>query len=252
MREGTHRHGRIDQLVEYGAPDPAGRSGDEHRRHSRPRHEDLGGVRGRRTKEILPPPRGQKGSLAPVLNESAPPGKELKYARRERERRFLLGSLPDGPTTRTVRIADRYLTGTRLRLRRATDTSADGGGSDRTVYKLTQKVPRPQREPGLITTMYLSPAEYSVLSELPAAALHKTRLSIPPLGVDVFEGRLAGLLLAEAEFDDDVSMRAFRAPPGAIAEVTYDERLSGGRLVVTTWPDLAAVLREYDALADPT
>ena len=187
-----------------------------------------------------------------TLNESAPAGKQLKYARRERERRFLLGSVPDGAATRAVRIADRYLTGTRLRLRRATEISTSGGRSDGTVHKLTQKVPGPEGKPGLITTIYLSPAEYSVLSELPAATLAKTRVSIPPLGVDVFEGRLAGLLLAEAEFDDDLAMRAFATPPDAIAEVTHDERLSGGRLAVTTASELAAVLREYDALAEST
>jgi hypothetical protein len=185
-----------------------------------------------------------------VLNESAPPGKELKYARRERERRFLLRSVPDLPAERTVRIVDRYVSNTRLRLRRATETAASSNGTDRIVHKLTQKVPGPDGEPGLITTMYLGAAEYAALSQLPAATLHKTRLSIPPLGVDVFEGPLRGLVLAEAEFDDDVSMRDFAMPTGAIAEVTGDQRLSGGRLATMTTVELLAVLRQYDALTE--
>ena len=40
----------------------------------------------------------------------------LKYAVVERERRFLLASLPDGVVS-TKQIVDRYVTGTRLRLR---------------------------------------------------------------------------------------------------------------------------------------
>jgi hypothetical protein len=192
---------------------------------------------------------GQCGRLSPVVNESAPPGKERKYARRERERRFLLRSAPDLPAERTVHILDRYLPNTRLRLRQATQTAGSAGGTDRIVYKLTQKVPGPDGEPALITTMYLDAAEYAALSQLPAVRLRKTRLSIPPLGVDLFEGPLRGLVLAEAEFDDDVSMRDFVAPGGAIAEVTGDRRLSGGLLAMTTGPELAAVLREYDALS---
>ena len=49
MREGTDRHARVYEQVGDDAPNPAGRSGDEHRRHSRPCHEDLGVVRGGRT-----------------------------------------------------------------------------------------------------------------------------------------------------------------------------------------------------------
>jgi CYTH domain-containing protein len=183
-----------------------------------------------------------------VFNASAPPGKELKYARRERERRFLLRSGPDRPAERTVRIVDRYLASTRLRLRRAIETAGSGAGTERTVYKLTQKVPGPDGEPALITTMYLTRGEYRALSKVPAATLHKTRHSIPPLGVDVFEGPLRGLVLAEAEFDDDASMRDFAAPAGAVAEVTRDGRLSGGRLAVMKAAELVAVLREYDVL----
>ena len=138
-----------------------------------------------------------------VVNDAAPPGKELKYARLERERRFLLRVSPAEGVVKTTRIADRYLLGTRLRLRRAIETVTVGGIGERTVYKLTQKVPAPDGGPGLITTLYLDAVEYAVLEQLPAATVHKTRLSVPPLGIDVFEDALAGLVLAEAEFDDE-------------------------------------------------
>jgi len=180
-----------------------------------------------------------------VLNDSAPEGKELKYARRERERRFLFSVPPDGHAVRVARIEDRYLLATRIRLRRATETVGVDGDVDRTLYKLTQKVSARGGAPGLITTMYLDAAEYGVLAQLPAASLSKTRLSIPPLGVDVFEDALAGLVLGEAEFDDDESLAGFVAPPGAVAEVSHDQRLAGGRLAQTKASELAAVLAEY-------
>ncbi len=93
-------------------------------------------------------------------------------------------------------ITDRYLVGTRLRLRRAVFPDGD------CELKLTQKVPlpRPGGVQGLITNTYLSPTEYDLLASLPAAVLSKTRCSVPPLGVDVFDGPLRGLVLAEAEF----------------------------------------------------
>jgi hypothetical protein len=55
-------------------------------------------------------------------------------------------------------------------------------------------------------------------------------------------------VLAEAEFDDAGSMSDFVAPRVAVAEVTGDQRLSGGRLAIMTASELATVLREYDAI----
>lgn len=80
---------------------------------------------------------------AVATNPSAPPGKSQRYARPERERRFLLAKRPAGAAERTARIVDRYLVGTRLRLRQMTETH---GSSLRTYYKLTQKVPAPEVE----------------------------------------------------------------------------------------------------------
>jgi CYTH domain-containing protein len=113
------------------------------------------------------------------------------------------------------------------------------------VYKLTQKVPGPRAEPGLITTMYLNAAEYAALAQVPAASLRKTRLSVPPLGVDLFEGALAGLVLAEAEFVDYEAMARFVAPPFAVADVTADQRFTGGRLAVAARSDIASALADF-------
>src|SRR6266496_1542731 len=58
-----------------------------------------------------------------------------KYARVEREWRYLLAGLPDGiPPASARRITDRYLTSTSLRLRHISGPEGD-------QYKLTQKIP---------------------------------------------------------------------------------------------------------------
>src|SRR5262245_26286823 len=99
-------------------------------------------------------------------NPSAPPGKSGKYARPELERRFLLAEMLPGKIERTAEITDRYLNGTRLRLRRMTVRTAKHDA--RVFYKLTQKVPLPQGGPGLITTVYLSEDEHERLAAVPA------------------------------------------------------------------------------------
>ncbi|MEY9948968.1 hypothetical protein [Kitasatospora sp. GAS1066B] len=166
-----------------------------------------------------------------------------KYARVERERRFLLAAPPPpAAVTATRRIADRYLDGTRLRLRMMVEPDDAAP-----IYKLTQKIPAEHPGPvqGLITNTYLTRAEYEVLAALPAATLDKTRLGVPPLGIDVFDGPLRGLVLAEAEFDSDEAAHAFRPPVAAVAEVTTDPRFTGGRLARAERGELLGWLAEY-------
>jgi CYTH domain-containing protein len=171
------------------------------------------------------------------------PIRDGKYSRVERERRFLLG-LPPPPSAVTAsrRITDRYLPGTRLRLRRVDHLSGEA-----CEFKFTQKVPagRPGYVQGLITNTYLSATEYDLLATLPAEVLSKTRLSVPPLSIDVFDPPLHGLVMADAEFPTDEAVRSFVPPPEAIAEVTDDIRFTGGNLVRTRRLDLLAWLAEF-------
>jgi hypothetical protein len=172
----------------------------------------------------------------------APTGKARKYALVERERRFLLAESPAGVPTHQVLIEDRYLRGTRLRLRRMTNLEEPGF---RLTYKLTQKIPSVSGAPGLITTLYLSADEYTALLGIPADTLRKIRSSFPPLGVDVFEGPLDGLVLAEAEFETASHEASFHMPADAVAEVTADVRFSGGRLVTLTAVETADLLATF-------
>jgi CYTH domain-containing protein len=166
-----------------------------------------------------------------------------RYARAERERRFLFAAPPPPEEVLLARrIFDRYLTGTRLRLRRS--QRLDTGAVE---LKLTQKIPLATPGPvqGWITNTYLTGDEYDLLATLPAATLTKTRFSVPPLGIDVFEGPLQGLVMAEAEFASDHGYQAFTPPPRCLHEVTTDARFTGGRLVHATRQEVLGWLSDY-------
>jgi CYTH domain-containing protein len=173
------------------------------------------------------------------------PTERSKYALIERERRFLVPDLPDVAPVAVRRITDRYIIGTQLRLRRV-EGIVDGRLE--VVGKLTQKLPVPADVPGRcgeITTIYVDEHERAVVATLPALVLEKTRLSIPPMGVDVFEGVLTGLVIAEAEFGDDDAMAAFVPPSWCGVEITGRPDLGGGelaRLGAMAAPDARAAL----------
>jgi CYTH domain-containing protein len=167
--------------------------------------------------------------------------RQHKYARIERERRFLLDRFPRQEALRVRRITDRYIEGARLRLREQT---VDGGPP---IFKLTQKVPAPAKgaRQELITTIYLTKPEFRLLAQLPARVLRKVRYSLPPFGIDVFEGALRGLCLAEAEFNSAAEARALTVPAFILHEVTADERFTGGSLVHASRPNLKKWLADY-------
>jgi CYTH domain-containing protein len=166
---------------------------------------------------------------------------EHKYAKVEWERRFLLGRFPeDACVTRVRHIADRYLDGTNLRLRRQSNGEA-------IEYKLTQKLRAAGNgaRQGLITTIYLTESEFRVLQNLPAKVLNKTRYSVPPFGIDVFADELRGLVLAEAEFYSEEEACSLTLPSYIVREVTDDLRFTGGELVRASRDELEKLLEEF-------
>jgi CYTH domain-containing protein len=168
-----------------------------------------------------------------------------RYARVERERRYLLQGLPPGLKTNDphTQITDNYVTGTRLRLRKVRTPE-----TNEWTLKLTQKhAPEPPDfSRTLITNMYLSPSEYEVLSVFEGNELRKNRYPYEHEGrrycVDVFLGPLRGLVLAETDFDDDAELDAFPTPAFAHLDVTLDELFTGARLVELTAEELRAEL----------
>lgn len=110
-----------------------------------------------------------------------------RYAHVERERRFLVTEVPRVDASAGRTIADLYIHGTRLRLRRSEGLVA---GRPDVVRKPTQKVPDPDAvgRRGTLTTIDLDEAEYARLALLPGRWITKRRLGEPPMGVDVFDG----------------------------------------------------------------
>ena len=103
----------------------------------------------------------------------------------------------------------------------------------------------------LHTSLYLSETEYTLLaSTLPAQRLEKRRFRFHwatiPMAIDQFQGPLEGLILAEVDFGTHGDPSALSVPPFALAEVTDDERFTGGCLAVTTRPQVAALLTEFN------
>lgn len=172
-----------------------------------------------------------------------------QYARIERERRFLLAQFPgNANVVRIRRIVDRYIDGTTLRLREQCD---DGGPS---LFKFTQKVSARTTgaQQGFITSMYLTRDEFGILAQLSAKTLRKTRYSMPPFGIDVFQGALEGLLLAEAEFDSAAEADSLTLPSFISGEVSDDIRFTGGQLVCASRQDIVAWLLEYGISLGPS
>ena len=152
----------------------------------------------------------------------------LKYAVVERERRWLLAAVPPGGGE-VVLIEDRYVRGTRLRLRHV--TSADGT----VVRKLGHKVRLGDGGPAEVacTSLYLDDAEWELLAVLPSDRLAKRRTRRAHAGavicMDEFLGDLAGLVLGEIDRRDGPQVE----PPGewrVVREVTTQEAFTGAEL----------------------
>jgi len=167
-----------------------------------------------------------------------------KYAHIERERRFLVdpGKRPGLAGLSFVEIEDRYLDGTRLRLRRMRD-SASGA----VVFKLTKKYETGDVRARPIVTAYLTEAEYRVFETLPARCLVKRRCTVEAeggaFGIDLFQGELEGLALAEIECADQAALNALIVPDWAI-EVSDDPRFEGGYLAQLTVAEMTALLAD--------
>jgi len=165
---------------------------------------------------------------------------QSKYARIERERRFLLVGRPDGLEALPHHdIDDRYITNTRLRLRRVRSNES-------VAYKLTQKLAIDATH-GSITTIYLDANEFARLVALPGGTLTKRRYhysyAATTFGIDVFEGRLDGLVLAEAEAETDAQLDTTPTLPFRNIEVTGRPEFRGDCLAGSNGPEALVLAR---------
>jgi CYTH domain-containing protein len=148
----------------------------------------------------------------------------LKYAVVERERRFLLARLPEGDIS-TKEIVDRYVVGTRLRLREVREE--DGT----IVRKFSHKV-RLSDGPAEVacTNFYLDEQEWNALVALPARVLRKRRHMLHRDGMVVaVDEHEDGTLIAEIDDRDRPSLYV----PGwldVVEDVSGEERWTGASL----------------------
>lgn len=166
---------------------------------------------------------------------------ESRYARVERERRYLLRDLPEGMTRADphLQITDNYITGTRLRVRKVREPR-----SNKWLVKFTQKfAPDPNDlSRTIITNTYLNALEAEVFAIFNTNEIRKNRYPFEFEGrkfsVDMFLGDLFGLVLAEVSFETDEELDNFPKPPFALADVTNEPLFSGARLVELTFSDV--------------
>jgi CYTH domain-containing protein len=164
-----------------------------------------------------------------------------KYARVERERRYLLQDLPEGLTRASphVQITDNYITGTRLRLRKVRDPQ-----TNKWTVKLTQKFAPVSEDPSrtVITNIYLNALEAEHFGMFQENEIRKNRYWFEFEGrkfsVDMFLGDLFGLVLAEVSFATDEELDNSPKPSFAIADVTNSELFTGGKLCELTFADI--------------
>jgi len=166
---------------------------------------------------------------------------ESKYARVERERRYLLPDLPEGLSRADhhLQITDNYITGTQLRIRKVRDPK-----TNKWIVKFTKKSAPNENDLSrtIITNIYLSAMEAETLSIFEANEIRKNRyyfdFEARRYSIDMFIGDLFGLVLAETSFETDEELDNFQMPPFAIADVTNNQTFAGGKLSVLTYSDV--------------
>src|SRR5882724_11797980 len=177
---------------------------------------------------------------------------ESKYARVERERRYLLQDLPEGLSRADhhLQITDNYLTGTRLRIRKVRDPK-----TNKWIVKFSQKFAQNPKDFSrtIITNTYLNALEAEMLAVFEANEIRKNRYGFEfdgrKFSVDMFLGDLFGLVLAEVSFETDEELDNFPKPPWALADVTNNEVFTGGRLCELTFEDIRNEIAQNGIIA---
>lgn len=150
-----------------------------------------------------------------------------KYALLEIERKMrvdaaLLPSLSDLPFRL---ITDRYLDGSRLRLRKIVSND------EVPQYKLCKKYGQVDLFAEPITNLYLTEAEYNTLIVLPGRDLVKRRYRYPfgrgIFSLDEFGGSHTGLYLCEIEASSVTELAAIAFPPFCIEDVSANPLYTG-------------------------
>ena len=146
-----------------------------------------------------------------------------KYSLAEIERRWLvnLTAVGDLSVLPYREIEDRYVAGSRLRLRRINDPEKG------TTFKFAKKYGKESGISEAITNLYLTEEEYQILLVLPGRTIAKRRYAIAGGALDIYHCPREGLAVFEVEFEDEASAERYEPPLFAIREVTDEHEFSG-------------------------
>ena len=118
-------------------------------------------------------------------------------------------------------------------------------------YEITKKQPLKEGDAShqLETTIPLTEAEFVELGTLSGKRVEKTRYIYEEDGVtyeiDVFQGPLAGLVLADVEFGSAAEKDVFDMPAWCLADVTQEVFVAGGMLCGKSYADIERDLTRF-------
>jgi CYTH domain-containing protein len=147
-----------------------------------------------------------------------------KYSQPEIERRWLVEHTDFGALARSKpfrHIEDRYIVGTRLRLRKI--EHPDGV----VTFKLGKKYGARCEGIEHVVSMYLDEQEYNVLAALATNVTRKRRYAVAGGSIDEYIYPNTGPLIFEVEFASVAEARAYTAPSFVGLEVTGNSTYSG-------------------------
>lgn len=144
-----------------------------------------------------------------------------KYSIPEIERRWTVSraNLPDLTHVPKVTINDKYLTGSRLRLR----AIYNGAGIQ---HKLGKKYGDRIGLSESITNIYLSPSEYAILNRADGLEVTKTRYRLKGGSLDIYPGDDRPILFS-VEFRNEKDAINYEPPEFVQDEVTHDHNYTG-------------------------
>lgn len=152
----------------------------------------------------------------------------MKYGKYEYERTYLLESnyLLNKKIERIKIIRDKYIEGTKLRLREIRE-------NNETKFKLTQKEELKPVKQGVlkINTLYLTKSEFDKMNTLEGVEIEKERhivqIDRTRIGIDKITFNDKTILIAEIEFDTEFEMNTFSMPLDCIMEITGNHKYNG-------------------------
>lgn len=171
-----------------------------------------------------------------------------KTAQSEFHRLFLIEKLPEplGPASRHLQILDKYIEGTRIRLRQMRDPY-----SNERTQMLQKRIEPSTGAETRSAEVHLDDHEYSLFDHFSGQEIRKNRyfheFDLVAYAFDMYLGQLKGLKLARAEFETGDEGRDFTPPDFSVIEVTNELFFSGEHLANKVFSEVAS---EIARLAD--